>query len=437
MPKTRNVSRSQWDAADTKRKTRSAKENAGDCEKENKGRVTRASNRAGSGRPVLGASTTQTTTAKGKGKEKPPGKGSLTKVEKLPLQDITSRYLPAPESANRGHAQLGVDFDAAAQAGSIRVTATSLGTANKKLQISPSYHLHLLYLMFAEGSSLKSQSHRWNPESYNAWGEFDHVVQESDRSSRPAPTPRNSDPFGFFALEKKLEVEREHQVEIEAEDEEAGGEILVADTSSPRPVRRLPKHKYVIEAEVAHHQPSSDDDFSHLPPTPQKTVDRTRYSFTTREVDDEQLYSPGPSSCPSSPSPSKPRLSLTSSTKRKARTFDDEVDEVAAQSSPGSKQPRLEAGVEEEGNRRQLRSRIVKVEELETSTAVGEDKGKRKARPTKTVKKGLKKGKSKASSNVAPEDSDMDEWERERQVRLEYFRELEEYDFETENVYVV
>jgi hypothetical protein len=247
------------------------------------------------------------------------------------------------------------------------------------------------------------------PESYNAWGEFDHVVQESDRSSRPAPTPRNSDPFGFFALEKKLEVEREHQVEIEAEDEEAGGEILVADTSSPRPVRRLPKHKYVIEAEVAHHQPSSDDDFSHLPPTPQKTVDRTRYSFTTREVDDEQLYSPGPSSCPSSPSPSKPRLSLTSSTKRKARTFDDEVDEVAAQSSPGSKQPRLEAGVEEEGNRRQLRSRIVKVEELETSTAVGEDKEKRKARPTKTVKKGLKKGKSKASSNVAPEDSDMDE----------------------------
>ncbi|KAF5317337.1 hypothetical protein D9611_003666 [Ephemerocybe angulata] len=538
MPRTRNVSRSQWDAANAQRNSRGTKkENAVDQEKENAGRVTRASTRTGSRGGPLGASGPSATalTTKGKGKEKPPSKGTKTTTEKLPLQDITARFLPAPESANRGYPQPGLEMLLAQPTQGTAASPLNLLASTERPQrvsasttrrtAGPGYPSSLppssppsmsSAAAHREGENNEEPSdlpalppspplpnlsrrlfthHESSDEArpYDAWNEFDYVVSEADRPARPLPTPRASDPFGFFALEKKLEAERgdgEDEEEIvdgheadEDDDEEAAGQILVADTSSPRPVRRL-KHKYVVEAiinEGEEQRVYEEEDGVHFqPPTPHKTVDRTRYSYAATHVD-EELSSPAPSSS-GSPSPSKRRM--PSSAKRKAASAREEDDGVyeeeesrleasPSQKVPGKKQAKLASEVDNEGEgeerseppRRQLRSRT-SARQQEMHQKVGEssktaETTTRKGRATKrdggaaapgkktkgTGAKGTKstsskvKGKKKAAttSNKAHEvvDPDMEEWERERQARLEYFRKLEEYDYETENVYVV
>ncbi|RXW20426.1 hypothetical protein EST38_g5411 [Candolleomyces aberdarensis] len=513
MPRTRNVSRSQWDTANARRDPRASKENGYDeNEKENGGRVTRASTRAGSRRTVLGASTsavaaTNTTKAKakGKGKEKPPAKGTLTKTEKLPLQDITERFLPAPESANRGYPQseIAVHAEALSTHGP---SASTLHISTARVQgmgAGPSQHASTSRAANVYPSSLppssppsissvviapqqplehndttndlpllppspavpiETLSRRLFPHAeeadeeqpYEAWDDFDYVVKQSDRPSRPVPAPRSSDPFGFLALERKLKEERENEDvygDEGEEDEETAGLILVADTSSPRPVRRLPRHLVLDngwgsddaphEAEVQEEEveEEEEEEFRPFPPTPHKSKARARHSCAGNP--DDHLFSPHPSSCPSSPSPSKPAMS---SAKRKAAAshiFEEEEEEeqegdssFMSQKIPGKKQAKIESDDEECSTRRQLRSRSVH-QKAESSKATSVGAG-RKGRSAKrgegtATKKGQSKAKKRVVSNKV-EDPDMEEWERERQVRLDYFHQLQEYEFETENV---
>lgn len=494
--------------------------------------------------------------AKGKGREKPPPKGTLTKTEKLPLQDITSRFAPAYAPTNRGEDVPREEEAQEPREGSVvaspspldpsgstlvqppaasrtRLTSNAIATARPAAatatypsslppssppsvsSIGPAPQQPLLpTLQDEEGDPsdlpllppspvLPNVNRRLfthvesadEDRPYNPWNEFDDVVRSDEDATRSQVAPRQhrtSDPFGFFALEEKLEAEREEQhaedeeiagdatiiEEDEVDDEEAGGEILVADTSSPRPVRRLRhKHKYVIEAVLPDSLGAGEggeEGTPRLPPTPVKTVDRRRFSYGAVAVmDDEQLFSPHASSCASSPSPLKRRTELqdvyaspTAIGKRKAVLEEQDADEdpyeeetslsdlgTPSQKVPGRKQARVGA---EEGSvvgvqtRRQLRSRTVGVQhqkEETASTSVVDMKKTaatttRKSRTTKgEEKKGAKaKGKSsksKKESNNVQEESDMEQWERERQKRLEYFKELEEYDYETENVYVV
>ncbi|KAJ2918268.1 hypothetical protein MD484_g2131, partial [Candolleomyces efflorescens] len=509
MPRTRNVSRSQWDAANARRDSRASKENGYDeNEKENAGRATRASTRAGSRRTVLGApssavATTTKAKAKGKGKEKPPSKGTLTKTEKLPLQDITKRFLPAPESANRGYPQSEVaeaithgpsastlHFSTVGGqsmgAGASRHASTSRAANAYPSSLPPSSPPSASPVVVAplqpleendspaglpalppspvvpiETLSRRLFAHAEADEErpYDAWDEFDYVVKESDRPSRPVPAPRSSDPFGFLTLERKLKEERENEPdedgdEEEDEDEEAAGLILVADTSSPRPVRRLPRHLVLNNAwgsedvphEAEEEVEEEEEELRSFPPTPHKSRARARHSCAGNP--DDHLFSPHPSSCPSSPSPSKP---ATSSAKRKAAAshiFEEEEEEeepvgdssFMSQKIPGKKQARLESDGEETSTRRQLRSRSVhqKAESSKATSAGAERKG-RSAKRSEGAGAATKKGRSKAKKRGPNkvEDPDMEEWEHERQVRLDYFHQLEEYEFETENVYVV
>jgi hypothetical protein len=131
------------------------------------------------------------------------------------------------------------------------------------------------------------------------------------------------------------------------------------------------------------------------------------------------LFSPHPSSCPSSPSPSKP---ATSSAKRKAAAshiFEEEEEEeqdgdssFMSQKIPGKKQAKLESDGEEYSTRRQLRSRSVHQKaESSKATSVGAGRKGRSAKRSEVAGAATKKGQSKAKRGVSNkvEDPDMEE----------------------------
>lgn len=345
MPRTRNVSRSQWTAANAGSDSKPTKENGYGSEKENASRSSRTTrSRAAGHRTVLGtvgeavptpnaASTTSKTT---KGKGKPPGKPTLTKAEKLPLQDITSRFLPAPESENRGHAQPtgfgppeNLVLSSTTAAGPSTVLRAGRGDLPVRNRTTMSRQVYPSSLPPSSPPSLSSNTHarlpvlsrsptpvgdpvsrrlfdepREAPAVSDAWKELDFAVPDSEAGqARPRPTSRNSDPFGFFALERKLEAERE-------EEEEAVDAIVLAKDTSPG-----------LEYTDAYAEGHSEA-FLHLPPLPptphKRGVIPRRESYTS-------IVSPA-SSCPSSPSPTKPQAP---SSKRKAADFDAIHDEPA------------------------------------------------------------------------------------------------------------
>ncbi|EAU91887.1 hypothetical protein CC1G_04654 [Coprinopsis cinerea okayama7 len=590
MPRTRNVSRSQWDAANAMHNAR-GRENGGhdDSEKENTtGRVTRSRARGSTanptttttGRTVLGSlSTTRPSASTGpsktqtRGKGKPPSKGTKTKTEKLPLQDITSRYLPAPESENRGHAQpsgfgepenLNISMaglstfswtGAADEVGPSRRTRSTRNTNRNPypsslppssppsvssnhnagpshsqsnhphhslpvLSRSPSPFLdNVSRRLFGPADTIaeegqEEERHQGGQEHrhvYDAWQDFDFVVPESELcgaragSSKAQVSPTNSDPFGFFALERKLKEGREKD-----EDEEVEGVVLVKETSpfaAPQARPSSPGLEYTDPPEDPyddHHENDNEhaSTFNHpllahsesfflppTPPTPQKKRDRrrsSRHGFEFNLQEEDEIFNPRPSSCPSSPSPSK-----RSSVKRKAvavdsDAFNDEVDAEAdstpqaqRQRRPVRKQARTEQKEEEKGDdgvgdddgrgregervlRRSKRGRtsIKRGEDGEgRDNEVGSSRRSRSRNATKSesnantrtrssarkstrsqaapVKE--KKTRSRKAAAILPsDDSDAEaKRERERQARLEYFRKLDEYEVETENVYVI
>lgn len=150
-------------------------------------------------------------------------------------------------------------------------------------------------------------------EPHDPWQEFDadacHAgIQDSDDSGKVSS---NTDPFGFISLERKLKDEREAPATL-ASDQDQDGEdadalLLVADTSSPRPVRRL-KRSLQYEAELPE---SAEEEHDHLhlhrlcitPSTPhKKNQKRRRMSYEGHDVFSSFSSS---SSVETSPFPSK------------------------------------------------------------------------------------------------------------------------------------
>lgn len=287
---------------------------------------------------------------------------------------------------------------------------------------------------------------------YDAWQEFDQRIEENSGKSSAGATPRNSDPFGFFALEQKLKGERR------PEEDEGGSEgVVLVEDSSPK---SSPLGKSLLLADP---EPSLGMvcglafDTSYLPPTP-PTPHKRRVSRQGCDLkDSEHIFSPHPSSCPSSPSPTKP--TIRSSAKRKValdfETFHDETHE----GTPTKKrrtEGRVRTGIKqvEESSpslRRSTRSKGKKVEassdvkpgpsrrsrttKTTTTTIKTTTKPKRQAQSA-AVKKGRNTTK-RAVSQPADESDEAEKRQEERQKRIEYFRQLDDYEVECEEVYVV
>lgn len=331
MPRTRNVTRAQWDTVNASHtstaRNRNENENGDESEKENAGGSASVANRlrstrTSSCRRVLGAtSTTILGDAKGSkssDKKVPKKKSKVStapKRKKLPLQDITAQFLPAPEAANRGAEHQGHSNDeedsdlqrmanavstlpGPAPSGSVN-TRTAPALTSPLPPSSPPSDLQFSPPPKDVGAFAGSPSHSIPHDEYDPWKEFDNTLAASNDAL--SGNDSNSDPFGFVALERKLKAERAHILSDPDHAEELG-HILVADTSSPRPVRRL---KRPVEHDADLNEETEDLVVQHAhfttPPTPHKDKQkRRRLSHEGHDV-----FSVCSESIESSPSPSK------------------------------------------------------------------------------------------------------------------------------------
>ncbi|PPQ85831.1 hypothetical protein CVT25_003462 [Psilocybe cyanescens] len=500
MPRTRNVTRSQWDAATSStNNTRNRNQNENnieESEKENAGRqssrATRSQARTGgrtgllgaSNIAVLGATTAATNKTKGekaaklktasKGKGVPPS--APIKRKKQPLQDITAEFLPAQaESANRGEDVFaeGVDEDARTSANANvvvaampqpEVTSASVIPAPKftsplppssppsNLTVSPSLHPISSAPKLVDNFHFSS-SHSIPQAPYDPWQEFDDARLAYEESTGKVSS--NSDPFGFVSLERKLKVEREAAAIFASDqDHEDAALILVADTSSPRPVRRLKRslqdENELLEAvEEVHDHPHYT-----TPPTPHKDKQkRRRMSHEGHDV-----FSPCSSSVETSPSPSKastrkrPQPILSNDPLDKFNEALDRSYEQGMTSEAGI-QEKEASTVDPDTVSRNLRSREKRRLHLEfeedqsekhgSNKVVVKGKGKSAKKPVSksrsaTIKKNATKKEEESDAEHHSEHEDLNEkWERERQERVEYFKRLESYEVEKEDVFLI
>ena len=297
------------------RAKKGAKSLAREEEKENIGRqttVSRSHRRSG----VLGATTTSgisSTATKPVAKGVRKGKPLQVKEKKQPLQDITSQYLPAPESANRGAGSEGGEYTVPLQDLSYPITVPTPRLPNLLLSpLPPSSPPPDLVLPSVKPSEDSADGHLYDQPDNPSFSDNKYNTENDQQTSS------SSDPFGFTALERKLKEERKSVTQVfdTHEDEdiyEELDEILVADTSSPRPVGRIKRSLSHIKEERQYSEIEVQDDaiegapiplvHPHVstPPTPRKgkSVHR-RLSCEGRDV-----FSPCPSSLESSPSPTK------------------------------------------------------------------------------------------------------------------------------------
>ncbi|KAF8802642.1 hypothetical protein BYT27DRAFT_7260936 [Phlegmacium glaucopus] len=494
MPRTRNVTRAQWDAANASNSTTTRDQNHGfESEKENEGRTaTRATRsqtrtRSNGNRVGLGSTTpaslristlpkglentANTTKAKGKGKAKAPP----PKRKKLPLQDITSQFLPAPEAANRG------EENEAAEHGILEQIENSVNFASPLSLAQGLGGGALVPMMLPAPTYLDSPLPPSSPpsemtsspqypkilpesntlwvglssykEENNLWIEFDDGRPASHGS--PSVISSSSDPFGFVALERKLKAQRtaaassplkrhHHQDEFD----EDLGRILVADTSSPRLVRRLKRPLYQGNSPL----PRAISEHPHphyaTPPTPHK--DKKKRQRLSCEEDG--VFSSS-SSMPSTPSPSKPSAQKRALDAGREDTLDELTDKLNGNREVGSAfrktRNRTGRGIVKGEPSTTSKSTMAPLElgaalddDAETE---GEQVDPKRAKATESkinTKKSRSTGTKKVKKEKAVERNDNDndyaeKWEQERQERAAYFKRLEEYQVEKEDVYVI
>jgi len=470
MPKTRNVTRSQSNTASASKTTsirrRNDENEAGyESEKENTGRQGTRSQTRSHRRGVLGAPNPTTAAAEGfttaptkSTKARAPLKGKRTeappKEKKAPLQDITSQFLPAPESANRGEGYEDPDNGDAAS-----VLETSNNVALVMPPLDNGSTVPLKHAQPASPLPPSSPPSDWVPspvyrredaqlktimdiafyqDQEDQWRPDDDVQPISGGQSTPTPNSSHSDPFGFVALERKLKQDREieavtaglHDDIYAEEDYEDLSNILVADTSSPRPVRRLKRvHEEAdedqdtpedgVEADSSLLAPVLPHPHYSTPPTPHKDKQkRRRLSHEARHV-----FSPCPSSIESSPSPTK--LSARKRSQVYAEVVQDPLDEfneevdrsfgadaVVENLSPVKKlHEEVSADVAEANTdsvAKNLRSRSRATAALHSK--VGSDHEGKSVKPkTKRVKKPISKSRTTAKKEKAAAASDDDE----------------------------
>ena len=333
MPRTRNIpSKSENNPASSAARRRGNDENARpDGDKENDGRAGRStrqhrrpfgSSLPSGSLPVIAMRSTTTakvsTSAVTDAKKKKPK--TATKKEKLPLQDITSQFLPAPEAANRGVEFAVVDDDDQIPAPAfvpesepespLPPSSPPSGYVAPPLEASdtpsPAPALPVTDL---DESLLTNKPTR--QAIIKAWN--DSVAQEDANDlAEGSSDSGKSDPFGFVSLERKLKAARAADADADADEVEDLDDLPVAGTDSPRPVRRLKRSFSDDEDDTASERDDDTDDKSDASPieppahyatplTPHKDKNkRPRLSH-----DGHDLFSPCTSSAEESPSPTK------------------------------------------------------------------------------------------------------------------------------------
>ncbi|KAJ6590008.1 hypothetical protein DFH09DRAFT_1074490 [Mycena vulgaris] len=326
-------------------------------------------------------------------------------THKLPFQDITDRFI----SPARPKRKPKIPGGALGEKLRLRVIETTKST-----------HTHNAFPSSLPPSSppLYSSSSRGVP-LFSSEDEIAHEMQEEDEetygrddfgSMLPADedgdedaenrAPANlSDPFGFFAVERRLKAEREvlpapvRTARCTDDKERDDGRVMPSTPHKPK----LGKRRLSATADVF--SPATTSLVSS--PSPVKGGDGLRARASTEDVDmdtSRELF------------PAEPRA------RRKA----DEDD------APPKKKSRQDAALPRRSTRAQ--SKVVK----EVPKPKPKTRG-RKA-PAKTK---VSTGKKKATENNDSDDDQHEKFEAERQARLEYFKKLDDYSFEKENVYVV
>ncbi|GLB37338.1 hypothetical protein LshimejAT787_0403890 [Lyophyllum shimeji] len=258
----------------------------------------------------------------------------------------------------------------------------------------------------------------------------EHGLTIGGVNATEAENPDNSDPFGFLAVERKLKALRPR--------------MQVRETRYPSVPPSQPEPKL----EVEHLQPLI------IPGTPHKRG--IRRAIASANLSSPDIYSGRTDSMPTTPSPSKPSSGI-----RKGKAVLQDEDDTDGDTAAGSlerpsmtttsatrRKPAKRARKDEESSgrtprRRSLRRAAVagkarKGREDGESNA-GQKRGATKKAGTKVARRKVQaKGKAKAAGNVNPvDDEQRQRWERERQERLDYFRKLQDYQMEKENVYVI
>ena len=492
MPRTRNITRAQWDEANATNSTGDNHNNhACESEKENEGKQTARATRSRTriGNRVLGSTTTAnlriSTTSKGPentvsaNRTKVKGKGRATapppKRKKLPLQDITSQFLPAFKAANRGEenetehsifqqAEQMVNLVSPLPRAQIPGGDDVLGPTTSMSHPAPTY-LDSPLPPSSPPSAITSSpqypkihnnpnSSRLSPENI-FWDRFDDGRRASQGS--PSLKSSSSDPFGFVALERKLKVERRATVPSplkrhheEDESDEEPGLILVADTSSPRQVRRLKRSSY--QGDFPFPPAISEHPIYDTPPTPHK--DKKKRPRLSHEGD--RVFSPGSSSMPSTPSPSKPPVQ-----KQAGREDNLKSNLEGSQGVLGRTRNRTARGIDKSEPPATLKDTKNLLElgkslddDRETEEEQADPKPVKVSNSKKKTKKprsaGTKKTKKEKNDDVDYEEvcslpgsgysirlSEDQKWEQERQERAAYFKRLEGYQIEKEDVCVI
>ncbi|CAA7260397.1 unnamed protein product [Cyclocybe aegerita] len=468
MPKTRNVTRSQRGAANPSQSTRrnNAENIVGhESEKENAGQANRGQTRTHR-RPTLGGTTTTTTSvSRGPGgktatRPKVPPKGKPTaqlKEKKLPLQDITSQFLPATEAMNRGESHHTVDDEpqdvgeptiaALPPASEVAVPAPPAFASPLPPSSPPSELSSPFYTRQEIAATLSAVLFSpTKPESRVAHDPWQELDDARPASRRHTPGSSGSDPFGFVALERKLKKDRKAVAphdDAPADDDDDLGEVLVADTSSPRPVRRL-KRVHDDEPLPEVEEGGSDDAepvVSHphfpIPDTPHKDKQkRRRLSHEGHDV-----FSPCSSSIQSSPSPTKAsarKVPRPTPHEDPLEEFNEEVERSFAEEAVPA--------ASDDAIAKHLRPRAKPSAAALTNDGEQEHADRKKTKSSNKAKTPAKKPASKSrrapakkqEKAVEEDGEDVEEkWERERQERVEYFKRLDDYKVEKEDVYII
>ncbi|RDB25160.1 hypothetical protein Hypma_007987 [Hypsizygus marmoreus] len=350
-----------------------------------------------------------------------------------PLQDITDRFvsavepLPSPRPRRKVKAPGGT-FGAKLRAAKAPAIPSSLPPSSPPSASSRDPELYV------DNRSTSSNYGDENVDPNLELPRFEREPGPSNALDEDAGPLDTSDPFGFFVVEKKLKALRARPSYIEKQQ-------LRYRAAPPPPIDTalIPGHLVT-------------------PPTPRKRRGKRR-ALASPSISNPDVFSPRTTSMPSSPSPSKPssrKGKEKAAAKEEKGGSDTEMgSDLAVTPQPRRPTKRLRRqGTSKEiaeapdrpvlrrsGRRTTATMDNAKAADDGDGSHVRVTRRKRTAATSSRTKpsgeKRQPKGKGKASAATQEDDEQREKWELERQERLEYFRKLEDYQVEKENVYVV
>ncbi|KAJ7807830.1 hypothetical protein B0H14DRAFT_3881740 [Mycena olivaceomarginata] len=317
--------------------------------------------------------------------------------QKRPFQDITDRFIsPRPKRKPK------LPGGAFGEKVRLRVTEAKSVFPSSLPPSSPPFYQSSSSRHLSSEDAVAKEIHE-EPFGHEDFGSMLPSDEEGDPDAENRAPAHLSDPFGFFAVERKLKAERQMQ-------------------PPPLPAA-LRASRYTDDKER--------DDGLVMPATPHKP------SIGKRGLSSVSPASAGLSNTPSPVKAVGVRHLDTMNMSHELLPVQAEDDDAPRRSKRAR---RSSSEPEPLPLRRSTRGQSKAVAEKEPSKP--KKQVVRKA-PAKT------KGKGKGKKKAAVEDNDLEDQEEarffiqsakseaERQARLEYFRKLDDYSFEKENVYVV